>query len=226
MMSAVDMAAFYRNQGASEATIAQVLASAGYGSALGGPLAGPGSSLDTWLAPPPPTTQAYLSPAVIPAIAGALLTALRAIISAFGIKQVVIALLSLVGVQLFKEVLSDQGQGVLEGGLATMIPGQQEFLGEWPAGLGQIEGRLVRKWTAGGSRTYFAMYEQPRQHGSHIQYYAWSPKKQAWLPYSYRRNIVFGGKELDIAAALGGRKRIGKKRALRALAGRYGGTKK
>ena len=224
MMSAGDLTAYMRSQGYTEAAMSSVLQQAGYGSPLNIPVPGTAPSIDAWIGTvPPPTVQA--GALAIPAIGAGLLAILKWAIAQFGVKQIISALLGLVGVQVFREVLNESGQGVLEGAIATIIPGQQAFLGEWPAGLGSIEGRLVQKWTAGGAKVYFASFEQPTRQGSHIQYYVYSVKRQAWLPYSYRRNIVFGARELDIAAALGGRKRIGKKKALKALAGHYGGTR-
>lgn len=190
----------------------------------GGILASGQPNLDAWVATPSPVVQA-ISPAVIPAIGGLILTAIRALIAQFGLRTLILGILSAIGFKAIKELADETGQGIIETAVSTLIPGQQEWLGEWPAGLGQIEGRLVQKWTAGGAKVYFASFEQPTRSGSHIQYYVWSAKRQAWLPYSYRRNIVFGARELDIAAALGGKRRIGKKTALRALAGKYGGTR-
>ncbi len=222
--SASAQANIMQAQGASAAEINAMLATFGYGTTpavSGGEVA---SSIDAWIGTTPtPTAQA--GAAVLPAIAGGILAVLRWVVAQFGAKQILIALRSFLGINLFKEVIDESGQGRVEMGLATILPGQQEWLGEWPAGLGQIEGRLVQKWTAGGAKVYFASFEQPTRQGSHIQYYVFSVKRQAWLPYSYRRNVVFGARELDIASALGGRKRIGKKTALRALAGRYGGTR-
>lgn len=222
--SAVAQANAMQAQGATAAQINAMLATYGYGGQVAVTPAVVSSALESWVgSPAAPTAQAQAI--ALPALAGGLLAVLRWILTQFGAKQILVGLFSLIGIQLFKEVIDESGQGRVESIIATLIPGQQEFLGEWPAGLGQIEGRLVQKWTAGGAKVYFASFEQPTRQGSHIQYYVYSVKRQAWLPYSYRRNIVFGARELDIAAALGGRKRIGKKKALRALAGKYGGTR-
>lgn len=222
-MAQADLVAFMKAQGYSDAAMSMVLSQAGYSSSLSIPAVSAGSALNDWVGDIPSAgiKTDIFGDSPTPAWATAL--------TALGLSKVLSWLLGLfgagaVGAAILAIVGKDTILGWLGGALATILPGEQAWLGEWPAGLGSIEGRLVRKWTAGGAKTYFAEFEQPRQHGSHIQFYAWSPKKAAWLPYSYRRNIVFGAKELDVAAALGGRKRIGKKKALRALAGKYGGA--
>ncbi len=217
-------AAAMQAQGATAAQINAYLATMGYGMAPAGYGAAVAPSIDAWVgqpAVPSPVAQGPALPAEV--TAGATLAArglawvISWLLTTWGGRAVIAALVAVLGKS---NILSELGEVA-----ATIIPGQQEWLGEWPAGLGQIEGRLVQKWTAGGAKVYFASFEQPTRQGSHIQYYVFSVKRQAWLPYSYRRNIVFGARELDIASALGGKRRIGKKTALRALAGRYGGTR-
>ncbi len=223
-MAQADLVSQMQAMGYTSEAMAKVLAAAGYGAGNGLSTGGVAPSLDAWVGSAP-SGQTQTQAVALPAVATGFLAVLEWVVKQFGAKKVLVGLFSLLGIQLFKEVVDESGQGRVESIIATLIPGQQALLGEWPAGLGQIEGRLVQKWTAGGAKVYFASFEQPTRTGAHIQYYVYSVKRQAWLPYSYRKNIVFGARELDIAAALGGRKRIGKKKALRALAGKYGGTR-
>lgn len=103
----------------------------------------------------------------------------------------------------------------------TILPGLQGE--EFPPGLGSIQGRPVKRWIAGGQKVYFAQFEQPTRRGSHLQNYVWQAKRQAWVPYRQRRNIVIGAKELSLAAALGHKRKLGKRRVLQNIAGHFGG---
>lgn len=197
------------------------VAGATFGPSLG---SGPGG-VPSVVGVPSPSTAVPAVAAAIAALGGSVAAVLRWVVATFGAKQVAAALLSLIGVQLFKEVAEEAGQGFLEGGLATLIPGQQGWLGEFPAGMGELGGRVVRTWTAGGARVYFCMVEKPTRRGTRLQPYVYSVKRSAWLPFSYRRNIVVGAKELSLAAALGHKRRMGKRRVLQTIAGTYGGRR-
>ncbi len=219
MMAQADLVAQMRAMGYTDAAMRAVLAAAGYGSGISVPAVNPAQALDQWIGastPAQPVTT-LASSDHSGGIATALSTlgvskALQWLISLFGLGAIGAALVALIGKD---TILSWVG-----GAIATILPGQQEWLGEYPAGLGQIEGRLVQKWTAGGQRTYFASFEQPTRTGARIQFYAYSSKRNAWLPYSYKRNIVIGAKELQLASALGYRRHVGKKKLLQLVAGK------
>ncbi len=222
---AIEQANSMAARGASAAEINQMLAGYGYGSALTGALSSPAAALDAWIG----TTPAG------GALPGTALTAADQSITSFltnlGINSVIKWLVGIFGIgalgaALVAVVGKDTIAGWIGTAIATIIPGVQGSLGEFPPGLGSIEGREVRRWSAGGQRTYFAVFEQPTKSGSHLQYYAYSQRRGAWLPYSYRRNIVFGAKELELAAALGHRKHMGKKKVLQAIAGHFNRPKK
>lgn len=165
-----------------------------------------------------PTTQAAAP------LVGSVVAVITSILGSIGIKQLLKYLAASVGFSALwnavKDVFTESGQqSLIETTIATLIPGQQAFLDEFPAGMGELGGRIVRTWAAGGAKVYFCMVEKPTRSGSSIVPYVYSAKRSAWLPFSFPRNVVFGRRELDVAAALSGKKRISKKRALRALAG-------
>lgn len=162
------------------------------------------------------------SPAVAPVFAGGIAAVMAWVVNQFGLRNIIKWLIAAFTLDTIMDIVRE-GEG---GGLPDITPweGVLPFVGgSTPGGLDKIEGRLVRSWKAG--LTWFAEFEQPRRHGSAIQYYAWSPRKGAWLPFRYRRNIVIGAKELSIASALGHKRRIGKRRILQTIAGTYGGRR-
>lgn len=170
---------------------------------------------------PSATTQAPAAASGIMALlGGSVVAAIRWLITQFGLRAIITAILSAIGFAAIANQARDDDPGGLDSWLAAIIPGQQAFLGEFPAGMGELGGRIVKTWTAGGARVYFCMVEKPTRSGSTITPYVYSAKRGCWLPFSFPRNVVFGKTELEVAAALSGRKRISKKRALRALAGR------
>lgn len=107
----------------------------------------------------------------------------------------------------------------LERIIYTVLPGQQAFLGEFPPGLDKLGGQVVKKWRAGVA--YFAIILRTTKTGFVYQRVVYSAKRSLWVPVSIPRNIVVGAKELRIAAALGHKRRVGKRRLLQLIARPY-----
>jgi len=144
--------------------------------------------------------------AIAALVAQGLAWLIRMALSKWGLSAIVATLLGLVS----REAI----QGELGQMVATIVPGLQPGLGEFPPGLGEIQGRLMKRWRAG--LAFFAQFEQPSKRGTTIRTYCWI--RGAWRPIRLPRNIVIGAKELRLASTLGHKRRIGKRRVLQIIA--------
>lgn len=156
-------------------------------------------------------------PAVAPVVGMAIGTLGSFIASKWGI-GILTTLIGMFGIDMFYDPY-DEGTPLpdfIERAIYTLIPGQQTFLGEFPAGLGDIGGVVLKRWKAGEG--YFAIIRHPTARGFTTRRWAYSKKRGLWRPVRSARNIVIGAKELRIAATLGHKRRIGKRKLLQYIA--------
>ena len=91
---------------------------AAYGLGGGGlslPAGGVTPDIDAWLGGVSPQAQVVQALA-LPAVSAGILAVIRWVLSTFGLRAIVQALLGLVGIELARELTNQSGQGVREGG--------------------------------------------------------------------------------------------------------------